>query len=115
VEKAISSAPQYQGAAGRSSLLQGQHQPEHRVDVNTRIDSTYATDAGVPVKGRAPGAPVRSPIKQSRVGNPHAHPELFSKAGVSGWMNHERDLGSGPGRDELWRPYHNGGKFFYSG
>ena len=99
-------------ALGRHARLHG----VGRVDVNTRIDATYATDAGVPAKGHVPGqGPVREPIKQMRAVNRNEPPALFSKAGIRGWMNEERAPGVAPGKDEAWRPWHNQGAFFYSG
>ena len=89
--------------------------PEHRVDVNTRIDTTYAVEAGVPAAGHNPGSPIREPIKQKRPPNPKQAPELFSKAGVADWMNQPRRPDAAPGKDELWRPWHKQGRFFYSG
>ena len=53
----VENAPQYAGAAGVSSLRYAHTAPEHRVDTNTRIDTTYADEAGVkaarPHGGRA--------------------------------------------------------------
>ena len=104
--KEIDAAPMYKGAAGVSSLAHAYDEPEVRVDVNTRIHTTYAQ----PVRGEAP---IQEPIKQKSVGyNP---PELFSKAGVTGWLMREKWHGAAPGRDELWRPHHYQGKWFYSG
>ena len=118
MHKALSTAPQFKGAAGVTSLEHAHDAPEHRMDVNTRIHTTYGIDAGVPAPGHKPGTPVREPIKQIRNVNPHQHPELFSKAGLRGWMNKERPAEggrhAGPGKDEAWRPWHNQGKFFYS-
>ena len=115
MDKAITTAPQYAGAAGVSSLAHAYDEAEHSIDVNTRIDTTYAEQAGVPVAGRKPGSPIREPIKQKRQPNVNQKPELFSKAGVSGWVNRERGPGQAPGKDEAWRPWHKQGAFFYSG
>ena len=100
----IVSAPQYRGAAGLSSLANANDAPEMSVDVNTRIDTTYAEEAGVPARVRSPGEPIREPIKPKRAKSPFQPPELFSKAGVSGWMNQPRAPGLAAGKDELWRP-----------
>ena len=104
-------------AAGVSSLRYAHTAPEHRVDTNTRIDTTYADQAGVPPKDRkgGPGSPIRDPIKQKRPPNPKQVPELFSKAGVADWVNRPRKPDAAPGKDELWRPWHKQGRFFYSG
>ena len=115
MDKAITSAPQYQGAAGRSSLAGAYDEAEHTIDVNTRIDTTYADQAGVPPKDRkgGPGSPIRDPIKQKRPPNPKQVPELFSEVGVD-WVNRPRKPDAAPGKDELWRPWHKQGRFFYS-
>ena len=56
------------------------------------------------------------PVKQKRAQNADMYAKaLFSKAGVAGWMNSEHRPDKAPGRDEHWRPWHNGGTFFYSG
>ena len=110
MDKAITSAPQYQGAAGVSSLAHAHDAPEHRVDVNTRIDTTYAVDAGVPAKGHKPGSPIQMPMKEKHLG--WQPPELFSKVGVAGWMMAEAKNGAPTGKDEAWRMYHGTGAFF---
>ena len=106
--KAIDNAPQYRGAAGVSSLASAYDAPEVRVDVNTRIETTYAQ----PEKGERP---IAEPIKQKRAPNANQPPELFSKAGLPQWLNNPRYKGAAPGKDELWRPWHRQGKWFYSG
>ena len=115
MDKAITQAPQFKGAAGVSSLAHAYDEAEHSIDVNTRIDTTYAEQAGVPPAGRKPGSPIREPIKVKRMPNPKQAPELFSKAGVADWMNKPRGPGQAPGKDEAWRPWHRQGAFFYSG
>jgi hypothetical protein len=115
MDKAITAAPQYKGAAGVSSLRHAYDEAEHSIDVNTRIDTTYAEQAGVPPANRKPGSPIREPIKQKRPPNPKQAPELFSKAGVADWVNRPRRPDAAPGKDELWRPWHKQGAFFYSG
>ena len=57
MDKEIKEAPQYQGAAGVSSLAHAYDEPEVRVDVNTRIDSTYAQ----PFRGKAPRPRIELP------------------------------------------------------
>ena len=109
MDKAITSAPQYQGAAGVSSLAHAHDAPEVRVDVNTRIDMTYAVDAGVPAKGHKPGSPIQMPMKEKHLG--WQPPELFAKAGVAGWMCSESKNGAQVGKDEAWRPWHGTGAF----
>ena len=90
--------------------------PEHRVDTNTRIDTTYADEAGIKAaRPHGPDGPIREPLKQARAASKFQKPELFSKAGVAGWVNSERAPGKAPGKDEAWRPWHNQGKWFYSG
>ena len=69
----------------------------------------------MPPKGHRPGSPVREPIKQKRAQSKFAPPELFSKAGVADWTQQPRAPGKAPGKDELWRPWHKQGAFFYSG
>ena len=34
----------------------------------------------------------------------HQPPELFSKAGLTDWLNNPRKPGDAPGNDELWKP-----------
>ena len=112
----VENAPQYAGAAGVSSLRYAHTAPEHRVDTNTRIDTTYADEAGVKAaRPHGEDGPIREPLKQARAANKFQKPELFSKAGVAGWVNSERAPGKAPGKDEAWRPWHNQGKWFYSG
>ena len=113
--KAVENAPQYKGAAGVSSLAHAYDEPEHRVDVNTRIDMTYAVDAGVPAAGHTPGQPIREPVKVKRQQNQFQAESLFSKAGISNWGMNPKWKGAAPGRDEEWRPWHRQGKFFYQG
>ena len=112
--KAVENAPQYKGAAGMSSLAKNLEAPDHRVDVNTRIDTTYAIDAGVGGEGLQPGEAVRMPERVAR-GHQNEPSQLFSKAGVSGWTMNARGEGLAPGKDENWRPWHKAGAFFYSG
>jgi len=108
MSKAIDDAPMYRGAAGVSSLKNANNDPDFRVEVNTRIQTTYAQP-----EMKEDGTPIREPIREKRVG--YQPPELFSKAGVSGWLNTNRYKGAAPGKDELWRPHHKQGKWFYSG
>jgi hypothetical protein len=42
------------------------------------------------------------PIRSKKVN--YGTPELFSKAGVANWVNHERGRGEHAGKDELWKP-----------
>jgi len=96
MRKDIDAAPQYQGAAGVSSLAHAYDDPDFKVEVNTRIHSTYAKPERDPS-----GKPIAEPIKAKKVG--YQPPELFSKAGLSKWVNSPRKQGAHPGFDELWK------------
>jgi len=85
------------GAAGVSTLKHAYDDPDFKVEFNTRIDTTYARPERDPS-----GKPIMDPIRSKKVN--YGTPELFSKAGVANWVNHERGRGEHAGKDELWKP-----------
>lgn len=96
MKKELDAAPQYQGAAGVSSLANANKHEDFTVEVNTRIHTTYAK----PERQKG-GKPIAEPLKAKKTGS--NAPELFSKAGVADWVNNPRQRGAHAGRDELWK------------